>query len=130
VSATVIARVPPNDGREWDSQCARCGSSLTHESCYACGGEGFVDCYDEDPLWYDEDDFRTCDVCGGTGGWLRCLSTFGEDEQPQGKSWCEEHPLPGREDVSPNAAEWFTLDREPSPSQPSPGAPAGTERKR
>lgn len=25
----VIARYPPEDGQEWDSQCARCGSSVT-----------------------------------------------------------------------------------------------------
>lgn len=24
---SVIAKLPPNDGREWDCQCARCGSS-------------------------------------------------------------------------------------------------------
>ncbi len=24
----VIARRPPNDGRDWDNQCARCGSSV------------------------------------------------------------------------------------------------------
>ena len=27
-SESVIAKRPPNDGRDWDNQCARCGSSV------------------------------------------------------------------------------------------------------
>jgi hypothetical protein len=110
---TVIARCPPNDGREWDAQCARCGSSVTRVDCWKCGGEGESapgELYEQDPLWYDEDDTETCDVCGGTGGWLRCLSNFG-DEGPEdpAHTWCETHPMLGRDHLKSGEIEWFEL---------------------
>lgn len=46
--------------------------------CWSCGGEGFHELYDEDPLWYDEDDIETCEECAGAGGWQRA------DTQPTG----------------------------------------------
>ena len=30
---------PPGDGREWEDQCARCGSSVSWEHCEWCDGE-------------------------------------------------------------------------------------------
>lgn len=38
-------------------------------TCWSCGGEGFHELHDEDPMWYDEDDVKTCDICLGKGGW-------------------------------------------------------------
>lgn len=36
--------------------------------CHWCGGEGLVSGDElDDPLWYDEDEFYTCESCGGTG---------------------------------------------------------------
>lgn len=43
--------------------------------CWACGGEGGTDGDElvmEDPMWYDKNDFRQCDICEGKGGWYRC----------------------------------------------------------
>lgn len=98
---SVIAERPPGDGREWDCQCARCGASTDHIDCAQCGGEGGGSRYEEDPLWYDEDDWWPCDYCRGRGGFIVCGNPV---------AWCEAHPLPGREQVKRDAIEWFTFD--------------------
>jgi hypothetical protein len=95
---TVIAALPPSDGREWDCQCARCGSSADFVDCDTCGGEGYVDEYDDE--WMEQDSYR-CDVCCGRGGWQECISS---------REFCKQNPLPGREDVKPGKIEWYTLD--------------------
>ena len=100
----LIAEHPPRDGREWDSQCARCGGSTEWRECESCGGEGESwpgALYEEDPLWYDEDDTRPCDVCRGRGGWQRCGNS---------EAWCDSHPLPGRGHREHWQIEWFTFD--------------------
>lgn len=101
---TAIADRPPKEmyapGVEIDCQCARCGSSCDFVHCEDCD-DGFIDCYEEDPLWYDPDDFRTCETCHGLGGWQACLS---------GEKWCIDNPLPGREDVPRGKIEWFTIE--------------------
>ena len=94
---------PPNDGREYDCQCARCGSSVQWEQCGACGGEGITgpgELYEQDPLWYDMDDYEPCHQCNGDASWGICLSS---------PEWCEAHPLPGREDVKRGTIEWYAL---------------------
>lgn len=37
--------------------------------CWQCGGEGWEDRYEQDPLWYGHELYR-CDNCHGKGGWL------------------------------------------------------------
>lgn len=63
--------------------CPRCGCCGTYwQECWSCAGEGGDDGEElmmEDPLWYGPDDFRTCDVCNGDGGWHRCLGDCDED---------------------------------------------------
>jgi hypothetical protein len=101
---SVIAALPPSDGRDWDNQCARCGSSVASHECWSCGGEGTTypgESYEEDPLWYDQDDVERCQVCNGIGRWWVCLSDW---------KWCEDHPLPGRENVERGRTEWWTHD--------------------
>jgi len=40
------------------------------ETCYECGGDGFVDLYEtDDPLWYEPGDLDICPICQGNGGW-------------------------------------------------------------
>lgn len=57
-----------------DPGCAKCGSSMYWVDCWSCGGEGWHELYDDDPLYYDEDDRERCDECRGKGGWKACMS--------------------------------------------------------
>ena len=54
--------------------CEICGCSKAWEQCNICGGEGRVDIYDDDPLWYDPGDTEPCYQCGGDCGWWVCLN--------------------------------------------------------
>ena len=42
--------------------------------CWQCGGEGEMNDYDSDPLWYEseEDAWEPCDICDGDGHYLVC----------------------------------------------------------
>lgn len=66
-----------------DDLCPRCRCCSTEwEECWNCGGEGGRDgeeLMSEDPLWYMPDDFETCDVCNGNGGWNACLGQCDEN---------------------------------------------------
>jgi hypothetical protein len=106
VSETIL-HVHPDDGREWECQCARCGSSLTWESCDFCGGEGLShhDCGEDSCCCEDDSPNVMCEACGGHGGWNACLAD---------RKWCEANPLPGREDIKSGTPAWFTLDRAPA----------------
>lgn len=99
----VVGHDHPNDGRQWECQCARCGSSLAWESCNVCGGEGITgpgELHEEDPLWYDPDDYEPCSQCGGVAAWPVCLST---------PEWCEANALPGRTGMKCSTPEWFVV---------------------
>ena len=105
-STGLFCRRPLSDGQDWECQCARCGSSVTEEVCSWCGGDGETqpgELYEEDPLWYDEDDTEPCHQCGGEGGWARCISA---------PEWCDTHPMPGRERVESGEVEWFPIGRQ------------------
>ncbi|OGZ02796.1 MAG: hypothetical protein A2390_02220 [Candidatus Liptonbacteria bacterium RIFOXYB1_FULL_36_10] len=54
---------------EHDTNCPSCGHSPIRSCrCRNLGCEdGWIDRYDEDPLWYDEDDPEICTECWGTG---------------------------------------------------------------
>ena len=93
---SIIAASPPNDGREWDAQCARCGSSVVHVQCYDCWWDGF--CGDDDDPFLPR--AIRCGACNGAGGWPACCSDA---------EWCNAHPLPGRESVERGAVEWFVV---------------------
>lgn len=101
---TFIGAAPPNDSREWECQCARCGSSMDFENCSDCCGGGETEpgeLHEYDPLFYRMSDTRPCYGCGGTGGDWWCLS---------GADWCEANPLTGRENIPRGTVEWFTLE--------------------
>ena len=93
----------PNDGREYDCQCARCGSSLDFERCERCDDDGFVDhdCGEDCCACLYPEPNVVCDECYGRGHFPRCLS---------GYKWCDEHPRPGRETISPSTPEWFLVE--------------------
>lgn len=98
---SVIAPFPPSDGRQWNCQCARCGSSCDIEVCEECDGEGVDghDCGDDCCCcgWPDEDNM-VCQYCHGDGDRWTCVSS---------SYWCQANPLPGRENVERGQIEWF-----------------------
>ena len=56
--------------------CIECENPTSWLPCWNCGGEGGWDgeaLIEEDPLWYDADDYRRCDECRGKGGHDYCL---------------------------------------------------------
>lgn len=102
-SSDLFGDNPPNDGREYDYQCARCGSSIQWEQCGACGGEGITgpgELYEQDPLWYDPDDYENCHQCDGEASWGICISS---------PEWCDANPVPGRESVKRGTIEWYPV---------------------
>jgi hypothetical protein len=64
--------------------CANCGGPTEWSDCWECGGDGFFDVYEEDPLWYAPGETEACRTCEGKGGWRDCV------EEP---AWCEAHPI-------------------------------------
>lgn len=54
--------------------CSICGGPMVWESCWNGCDDGYIDLYEEDPLWYDDDDIETCRICGGAGGYWQCLT--------------------------------------------------------
>lgn len=52
--------------------CCLCDYEMEWVNCSYCGGEGYVDGYEEDPLWYDQGDMVPCQQCGGSGGYYWC----------------------------------------------------------
>lgn len=105
MSESIISENPPNDGRDWDCQCARCGSSMLSESCGACGGDGITgpgELYEQDPLWYSPDDYERCHQCEGEGAWMLCGSS---------PDYCLLHPIAGRIEIERHTPEWFTFDK-------------------
>lgn len=97
-STSIIAEVPPDDGREWDCQCARCGSSADHQECTACGGEGYVEEQDDE---IGDIEYYRCDVCDGHGSWHSCMSS---------EAYCVGNPIDGRSYIRRGKIEWFTFD--------------------
>ncbi len=61
--------------------CPICGSDQEWERCAVCGGDGEIDVYESDPLWYDEGDTEPCDQCDGQGGWYMCLNNASHPEE-------------------------------------------------
>ena len=97
----------PRDGREYDNQCARCGSSVMPENCDNCGSEGYSshDCGEDTCCCADPDDDVVCDWCDGRGHFYVCCSS---------REWCEAHPREGREQVTSGIPEWFVVREAPS----------------
>ena len=77
--ALAVALAPASDAEvprvteRVKTTCQTCGCCSQYwEDCDVCGGEGYCEMYEEDPLWYDEDDVAPCAVCQGKGGWWVC----------------------------------------------------------
>jgi hypothetical protein len=99
---SVIGGSQPDYKREWDVQCARCGSTIVREDCAMCGGDGVDghDCGEDCCMCVDPEDNIRCDFCRGEGSYWLCLSSFDH---------CQAHPMPGRENVNRSTVEWFSI---------------------
>ena len=95
----VVGAWPPEDGRRWDSQCSRCGSSTGRVQCESCDGSGHFEEDDPEALGLGVEVFE-CDVCDGFGGWQECISSA---------EWCHANPIPGCEALPRGRIEWFTV---------------------
>lgn len=100
-----IGERPPSDGREWEPQCARCGSSACHEPCDCDDGYDEHDCGEDSCCCAFPEPNVICDRCHGYGGWYRCMSS---------RDFCMANPLPGREEMRGSQIEWTTTDPTPS----------------
>lgn len=96
----------PNDGRYYEAQCARCGSSLDFDDCEVCNGEGVDghDCGEDCCCCLYPEDNVPCSYCHGYGSYPQCLSS---------EEWCQAHPLPGREQTPRNTPEWYVVEVAP-----------------
>lgn len=107
VSETIIATRPPEDGRQWDAQCARCGSTASWVDCENCDdGVSGHDCGEDSCCCLDPEENLVCQFCRGNGGWTTCISDH---------EWCDSNPRPGREDVPSGRLEWFCLEERRAP---------------
>ena len=100
MSTNIISDFPPSDGKQYDCQCARCGSSCDFQDCDNCGGDGLFghDCGDDCCCCLHPVDNIACDFCDGNGGWWICLSS---------PDWCSGNPMRGREQQKRGTVEWF-----------------------
>ena len=69
-----------DDWEHDEEQCPKCGQEPTRaRRCSVIGcDDGWIDRFDEDPLWYDQDKPEFCDECQGTG-WVRWCPNCGHD---------------------------------------------------
>lgn len=67
---------------DMDMVCSVCGCGMEWQGCWNGCDDGFLDLYDEDPLWYDEDDVEVCSVCDGRGGWWVCPGAAEHTKEP------------------------------------------------
>lgn len=111
---THIGPRPPQDGGEWDCQCARCGSLCEYNRCDECedGFDGH-DCGEDCCCCLYPEDNVVCQFCDGYGGWHRCISS---------SEWCKANPLPGREETQRGTIEWYLT---PAPASESEGRREG-----
>lgn len=52
---------PWDDGGEYPDDCDDDGD------CFHCGGDGYVDGYEDDPLWFEPGEMERCASCNGSG---------------------------------------------------------------
>ena len=98
MSDNVIQPLPPRDGRDWNCQCARCGSSCDSIGCDECDNDGIVleDDYNDE----GDDCYVECPDCCGNPVRYYCLSS---------PEWCKANPVDGRENVPRGMIEWFVV---------------------
>jgi predicted RNA-binding Zn-ribbon protein involved in translation (DUF1610 family) len=50
-----------------DECCPKCGTQMRWRRCDSCDDGWITDLFEEDPMWYDEDDIEMCTECHGHG---------------------------------------------------------------
>ena len=59
-----------------------CGEQMEVEDCPACGGEGYFDCYEEDPInFFPGEMWDKCTECNGKGFLIVCPNTPHKEEE-------------------------------------------------
>ncbi len=57
--------------------CETCGNEKEWVRCWNCGGEGEIDRYEDDPLWYvGKMRYWPCENCKGQGHYPVCGNCF------------------------------------------------------
>jgi hypothetical protein len=78
-----------------DDYCDICGSPLEWEQCGGCGGEGYIEVYDADPMWYSPGETEICMECQGEGGWRQCANL------PHEAALAQEHSMGKQDEARP-----------------------------
>ena len=60
--------------------CGECGGVEYWVECPQCDGEGYVNRYEEDPLWYEDKDIP-CTSCGAEGGFWWCQGACSKEQE-------------------------------------------------
>jgi len=64
--------------------CPLCGSELEWTDCPDCGGWGYLDAWEEDPINFSPgEEYIECGMCHGQTGWWAC---------PNGDQHAKEQP--------------------------------------
>jgi hypothetical protein len=50
-----------------EEDCPKCHEETVSRCCGACGGDGYVELYEEDPNYYRPDEVGQCHECHGQG---------------------------------------------------------------
>ena len=88
----------------YEECCPKCGTQMYWRRCDSCDDGWITDLYEEDPLWYDEDDIEMCHECNGHGCHRWCpkcgfdaLSAAAQHSvQPTREAAQDEQPLTSR----------------------------------
>jgi len=94
----MISPHPPDDDRDYECRCARCGSETRPQRCEQCNGKGVSD--------FEDDGVETiCYLCDGQGEFEQCMKTV---------EVCKANPLPGRSQINIGELEWLLITEKPS----------------
>ena len=61
-------------GSDGAATCALCNCEMEWECCSDCGGEGWHDAYEDDPIYYQPGETKPCHTCNGKGGMHWCVT--------------------------------------------------------
>lgn len=74
--------------------CAICHAEMEWDECACCGGDGYEDAYDADPINGSPGDAVKCDYCDGKGGSFWCNTKSCPTSEGLKIVWEPKHPTP------------------------------------